>query len=351
MTPLDRALDALLTPLRAVPAETVPLCRALGAILGEPIVSPAALPTSAVALRAGWAVTAIETVGAAPYAPVFLASPPLAVRPGDSLPPGADAVAAHDAVTLVGVTELTVEATPGEGARRAGEDARAGEILRPAGARMRPLDAALAAAAGVAACAVRRPRVAILADPTAEAACAILAAVAASRGAVVAQRFETMLEPSALSDLAADLVVLVGLHDAGTAALMQAGRIIATGLGLRPGEETGCGFVGAGVPALLVPARPEAAFAASCCLLRPCLDRLTEAAAERPAYRVPLTRKIASAVGVAEIALLRATTEALEPLAVADLTLAALSAADAWLLVPADREGYAAGEVVEAFAL
>jgi molybdopterin biosynthesis enzyme len=36
---------------------------------------------------------------------------------------------------------------------------------------------------------------------------------------------------------------------------------------------------------------------------------------------------------------------------VADLTLSALARADAWLLVEAEREGYAAGEVVEAFAV
>jgi molybdopterin biosynthesis enzyme len=86
-------------------------------------------------------------------------------------------------------------------------------------------------------------------------------------------------------------------------------------------------------------------------VLRPCLDHLTAAAAEPPSWRAPLTRKIASAVGVAELALLRMSSEGLEPLAVADLTLAALCAADAWLLVPAGREGYRAGEVVEAFAV
>jgi molybdopterin molybdotransferase len=351
VTPLDIALAAFLGPLRPVRAETVALADAVGATLAEPIVSPAALPAQAVALRAGWAVSAIETVGAAAYAPVLLADPPVQVRTGDPLPPGVDAVVPSDAVTVGAVSEVTVEAVPGEGARRAGEDAGAGAILRPPGARVRALDAALALAAGLTTCTVRRVRVAVVADPGAEAARTIVESSARELGAVVAATTVAPVRAADLKSLEADLVVLVGLDEVGAAALAQAGRVIAAALGLRPGEGTACGLLDGGIPVVLVPARPEAAFAASGCVLRPCLERLTGVPAHPADYVAPLTRKIASSVGLAEVALLRAAPGGLEPLAVADLTLAALSAADASLLVPADREGYAAGEVVEAFAV
>lgn len=351
MTPLDRALAALLQPLRAVLTEDLALADAIGATLAEPIIAPAALPKQAVALRAGWAVPSIETVGAAAYAPVFLASTPVRVCAGDVLPHGADAVVAADAVTLAGVAEITVEATPGEGARRMGEDAAAGVALRPAGARLRPIDLALSTAAGLTRCTVRRARVALVGRSAAAAACAMIASDARDVGALVTTAYATELSAPELACGGADLLALVGFDEAGVPALARGGRVIATALGLRPGEETGCGLLGGDVPVLLVPARPEAAFVASRCLLRPCLDRLTGAAAAEAGFRAPLTRKLASSVGVAEVALLRASAAGLEPLAIADLTLAALCAAHAWLLVPAEREGYAAGEVVEAFAV
>jgi molybdopterin biosynthesis enzyme len=351
VTPLDCALAALLQPLRAVRTEDLALAEAVGATLAEPIVNPAALPARAVALRAGWAVISMETLGAAAYAPVFLASTPAPVRAGEVLPDGADAVVPPDAVTLAAIAELSVEASPGEGARRLGEDAAAGAILRPTGARVRPLDVALAAAAGVTACTVRRPRVALVGHPAAEAACALMAADARRLGALVSVHAATPVSAAGLQELEADLVVLVGFDEAGSSALAQGGRLIAAGLGVRPGEETSVGFTDRGVPVVLAPARPEAAFAASRCVVRPCLARLSGAAADPAAYRAPLTRKIASAVGMAEMVLLRVTSAGLEPLAVADLTLAALCAGEAWLVVPAEREGYGAGEVVEAFAV
>ncbi len=105
------------------------------------------------------------------------------------------------------------------------------------------------------------------------------------------------------------------------------------------------------MPVFLVPDRLEAALAIWLMLLRPCLDRLTGTPPAEAAIRGPLTRKIASTVGLTEVALLRRTPAGLEPVAVADLTLSAVAAADAWLAVPPNSEGFAAGATVEAYAL
>jgi molybdopterin molybdotransferase len=64
-----------------------------------------------------------------------------------------------------------------------------------------------------------------------------------------------------------------------------------------------------------------------------------------------LAQKIASTVGVTEIALLGQTGTRWMPLAVGDLSLDAIASAHAWCAVPADSEGFAAGTAVVAYML
>jgi hypothetical protein len=66
---------------------------------------------------------------------------------------------------------------------------------------------------------------------------------------------------------------------------------------------------------------------------------------------LPLARKIASTVGIAEIALLGRKDDSWVPLAVGDLSYGAMLAADAWLLIPGGSEGFAAGTPVGAYML
>jgi hypothetical protein len=66
---------------------------------------------------------------------------------------------------------------------------------------------------------------------------------------------------------------------------------------------------------------------------------------------LPIARKIASRVGLAEIVLLAREKDNWVPLAVGDLSLEAMRLADAWLAVPGDSEGYAAGTPVAATLL
>jgi molybdopterin biosynthesis enzyme len=98
----------------------------------------------------------------------------------------------------------------------------------------------------------------------------------------------------------------------------------------------------------MLPGSLEDALAAWILLVRPALAALT-GAAPPPARRVRLTRKIASTVGLAELALLAASGPAeAVPLATGDLPLRAWLAADLILLVPAAIEGHEAGSEVVA---
>jgi molybdopterin molybdotransferase len=66
---------------------------------------------------------------------------------------------------------------------------------------------------------------------------------------------------------------------------------------------------------------------------------------------LPLARKIASSIGLAEIVLLERSDDAWMPIAIGDLPLETVVRADAWLLVPGGSEGYAAGTRAKAYVL
>jgi len=147
LQPLAAVRDALLERLKAVEAETLPLHEALGLVLAAPLAAPAALPSSALSLRDGVAVRALDTVGAGPYAPALLPSAMAPVRSGEVLPQGCDAVLPADAVTheagrLWALTQVAV----GENARHPGQDLTAGAVVaedelqaaRTAGRTVRP---------------------------------------------------------------------------------------------------------------------------------------------------------------------------------------------------------------------
>ena len=344
LTPVADALARLTAPLRPVTAESAPVEAAVGRVLAEPLQAPNAVPPHAVALRDGWAVTAADTVGASSYTPVMLLEEPRFVTIGAALPAGADAVLPPDAVsTEAGFAAITAPAAPGESVRRAGEDVAAGAILRAAGERVRALDTIVARGAGVGLCSVRRVRVRIMGEGS---ACTLLIRFAEAAGATVERG------PPGEGGFAAsgaDLVVMVGASDP-SAVLSQAGTDVAPALALRPGEGLGCALAGT-VPVLVLPNRPETALAAALIIMQPCLDRLLGAIAKPPVLMAPLTRKLASNVGLTEIALVRETNSGLEPLAIGDITLTAMAQADAWLIVPPESEGFAAGEIVQAFIL
>jgi molybdopterin biosynthesis enzyme len=133
------------------------------------------------------------------------------------------------------------------------------------------------------------------------------------------------------------------------AALAVRGNVIAHGLALRPARTAAVGKIGT-TPVIVVPGAPSQALAAWLALAQPALDRLTLRAPRTEIVRA-LARKIASAIGFAELVLLTSIDGNWTPLAAGDLALAQIAAADAWLIVPAASEGYAAGTPVGALPL
>jgi molybdopterin biosynthesis enzyme len=102
---------------------------------------------------------------------------------------------------------------------------------------------------------------------------------------------------------------------------------------------------------LLLPDRAEDALAAWWLLGRPLLRHLAGAAASPP-REARLARKVASAIGLAELVPLRFTEPGVvQPLAVGALPLGILATADALLVVPPGAEGYEAGSMIACDAL
>jgi molybdopterin biosynthesis enzyme len=159
---------------------------------------------------------------------------------------------------------------------------------------------------------------------------------------------------SALDMSGCDLLVAIGgtgigRTDATVTTLAQWGTPIAYGIALQPGRTTAVGRIGK-IPVVALPGAPDQALAVWWTLGLPVLDRLSGRKPRR-ALSLPLARKIASQVGMAEVALLQRSEGLWMPLAVGDLPLEIIARADAWLVIPGGSEGYAAGTPVDAYML
>lgn len=355
LTPLDAALAALLRGVDPVTPVEVPLADAIGCIAaGDPLL--AAYPSRDIAAADGWALSANDLVGASAYSPVPLPRTPAWVEAGDAMPAGCDCVLHADAVEMSGpLAQVLAEGAPGQGVRRAGSDIAARMAAGAAGHPIGAADLLLARVAGVEKLAARRPRLRIVNAPSGTVTAQMIAGIAHTAGLNVETRQAHARDEASIADAldASSCDVLlsiggsgVGRQDAAITALAQRGEVMAHGLALQPGRTAAVGWLGQ-VPVVALPGSPDHALAAWLALVLPLVDRLS---ARRPRRKVslPLARKIASSVGLTEIALLAEEHRAWMPLAVGEWPLQAIARADAWLLISAGDEGFAAGTPIDA---
>jgi molybdopterin molybdotransferase len=361
LTPLDAALGALLRCLEPVAPVALPLAEALGCVAAD--MPPLhAHPPRDIAIGDGWALRARDLVGASSYSPLPLSAPPVWVEAGEAMPAGCDCVVDADLLDQTGpIVQALAEAIPGQGVRRAGSEITGTSAVVVPGRRIRPLDLLTARAAGLAELNVRRPRLRIVNIPASsgEAVTAALIAESAQAAGVAVVCVEATARDAASVAAAADtdacdmLITTggtgVGGSDAVIAALARRGQVIAHGIALQPGRTAAVGRFGT-IPMIALPGAPDQALAAWWTLALPVLDALS-GRGPRQAVTLPLARKIASSVGIAELALVEQIEGRWLPLAVGDLSLDAIARADAWLLVPGGAEGFAAGTPVDAYML
>jgi putative molybdopterin biosynthesis protein len=363
-----------------VEAVRLPVAEVVGRVTAEPVWAARSSPAFDSAAMDGIAVRAADTVGASDTSPILLPGGGFeVVDTGDPLPAGYDAVIMREDVhrTPGGDAEVRAAVPPYQHVRSIGEDISATELLLPEGHRLRPVDAAACAAAGVVELAVRRrPRVVVV--PTgdeirpigaqlapgeiADTNSLMLAAQAREAGC------ETEVTPIVADDPAAitaalraaaergDLVILIAGSSAGrddyTARVVAAaGTLAVHGVAVRPGHPVVLGTV-ARTAVLGAPGFPVSAALTFDIFAAPVLAELEGAApARRPVTTARLARKLPSAIGMDDwvrVRLGRVGGDVVAtPLPRGAGVLTSLVRADGLLMVPAGTEGHHAGEHVQ----
>jgi len=174
----------VLSAARALPAETVPLARALGRTLARDVRAREDIPPFTKATMDGYAVRAADTRLPGPDAAAEVELEVLedlpagrlsrrALGPGQAarimtgapLPGGADAVVmVEDSEAAGRGVKIRREVRPGDNIGRAGEDLKKNEVALDRGALIGPAEVAMLAAAGLARVAVtRQPKLAVIA--------------------------------------------------------------------------------------------------------------------------------------------------------------------------------------------
>lgn len=352
LTPLAEVLALIDREVKPVESCRIPLTQAMHATLSEDVIAETR-PAAPLALIDGWALNADQTRDAGGYAPAPLPQIPVRIEAGRPMPDGTDSVAALDTMKLTpGGAEALAPVNPGEGVLPVGGDCDGSMPMRRAGERLRAIDLAALGGAGVSEVAARRPRLRIVpvrTDTIVANVARLIATDAARCGGTPDETGGDLSE--GFSDERADAIVAIGgtgsgRNDASVQTVARAGRLVVHGVALTPGETAAFGFAG-DKPVLLLPGRLDAALAVWLTIGRRMLARLTGGALSEPVETVTLSRKVASAVGLAELIPLRRAGELAEPLATKYLSFAALARSHGWLLVPADSEGYSAGAQVE----
>jgi molybdopterin biosynthesis enzyme len=353
LTPRSAVLALIESQVGSVEPRQCVLAQATGFTLAADVVV-SEQPPHPIALCDGFAVAAAAIVDAGPYAPIPFASLPHRIVAGEPLPAGTDAVMPLDAVTFRGHrAEAIAAVSPGEGMLPAGGDAGPLAPLRRAGERLRDLDIAVMAAAGVAGATIRSPRLRIACGslrktPLIDAALAMLARLVVKAGGSLLGEVGSL--EAALIDDQVDAVIAIGgtgsgANDSSVRTLARFGRVEAHGIAVSPGETAAIGFVGSR-PVLLIPGRLDAVMAVWLLLGRQLIVRLASVNDDETPMIMALKRKITSTIGLTELIPVRFVDGMAEALASSYLSFTALTRSAGFIVVPAASEGFAADALV-----
>jgi molybdopterin molybdotransferase len=295
---------------------------------------------------------------------------------GAPLPDGADAVVMaevcreDEAGAWVEVSEAVA---PHKNVGAVGEDIRRGDLVLRAGRRLRAQDAGLLSSIGVAEVrCVRRPRVRLVVTgdellpagsrPSGvrivDSNSVVLRALAARDGARLLP-FEILPDDPArirqeMAGADADVVLVsggssVGQEDHAPRLLAELGEVVFHGISMRPSSPTGVGRMDEAF-VFLLPGNPVSCLAAYEFFAGPTLRRLGGRSRAWPHRRVrlPLARKIASAIGRTDYVRVAVEGERAVPLATsgASILSSTVRAAGA-VIVPREQEGMPEGALVE----
>jgi len=384
-------LDAQVGPVGTLDSEPVELTASFGRVLARDVVAAVDVPGFARSAMDGYAVRGRDTFGASAYDPIRLrlVGEALPGRPfegevvpgtaarimtGAPVPRGADAVVmAEVASERSGEVEVSEPVAPHRNVGAVGEDLRAGERVLDAGRRLRPQDAGLLSSIGVARpeC-VRRPRVRLLVTGD-----ELLPAGSRPEGARISDSNSVMLrglverdggevafdgilpdDPerlrAALAAPGARVLLVsggssVGTEDHAPRLVAELGSLDFHGVSMRPSSPSGVGRVG-GALVFLLPGNPVSCLCAYEFFAGPTIRALGGRPLAWPHRRVrlPLARKIASAVGRSDYVRVAIEGGRVVPIATSGASiLSSTVRAAGCVLVPRELEGMPEGAEVE----
>lgn len=385
-------VEALLASLSApLPAEPVSVVACAGRVLAVSIASDVDVPHFARSAMDGFAVRGEDTFGASSYDPIELELIGLSlaghgfagrvergqavrIMTGAPLPDGADAVVMAEVCEERGDRVAVGDAVaPQRNVGKVGEDIRAGELLLAPGRVLRPQDAGLLASVGVAevSC-VRRPRIAMVVTgdelvppgtrPTGtrivDSNSVTLSALVARDGGVELP-FEILpdqpeLIRKALQHPDADVVLVsggssVGQEDHAPRLVGELGSLDVHGVAMRPSSPAGFGRVDERF-VFLLPGNPVSCLCAYEFFAGPTIRALGGRARRwpHPKVRLPLARKLSSAVGRTDYARVAIKAGRVLPLATSGASiLSSTVRASGFVIVPRELEGMAEGDHVD----
>jgi molybdopterin molybdotransferase len=383
-----RRLDAAVRPIAR--SERVPLDAAAGRVAAADVVSPIDVPPFARSAMDGYAVVAADTTGASKSAParlrvidrIYTAQTPAVtvtartcaeIATGAPLPAGADAVVMVEETARAGDHDVDVftAAHAGQNVGRRGADIAAGDVVIGAGDVLTPSRVGAIAAIGAADVAVfARPRVAILStgNEVVEPGRPLppghiydvnrftLAAIVDAHGGVADPRRATEDTVDALiasldACRTADLIVFsggssVGERDLVVDAIAARGEMVFHGIAVRPGKPTAFALVG-GVPFFGMPGNPTSCLSNAYILLVPFLRALARLPPYTPrTLRVPLGRRIASAVNRHQFYTVTVRDGIAQPAFKGSGDITSLSRADGYIEIPAEQSIVEEGALV-----
>jgi len=371
--------------------EPVALLACAGRVLAQDLLAGVDVPGFRRAAMDGYAVRAEETFGASSYDPIAfevlgqaLPGAPWqgevaegqAVRTmtGAAVPAGADAVVKAEVCSEAGGrVEIAEAISPGRNVGDVGEDIRRGDAVLSAGRRLRPQDAGLLASIGVAAVpCVRRPRVQLvitgdelLAPGSVPSGPRIVDSNSVVLRALVERDGGELLpygilpdEPERIREVLtrgeADVLLVsggssVGTEDHAPRLVAEHGSLDFHGVSMRPSSPAGVGRV-AGSFVFLLPGNPVSCLCAYEFFAGPTLRALGGRSRAWPhrRLRLPLARKIVSAVGRTDYVRVAVESGRVVPIATSGASiLSSTVRAAGCVIVPREREGMPEGSKVE----
>ncbi|MEL7625239.1 MAG: gephyrin-like molybdotransferase Glp [Anaerolineaceae bacterium] len=300
------------------------------------------------------------------------------VPTGGALPVGADAMVMIEFVEDFGAGDFAFvkPVAPGANMIFKGEDLQPGDQILPVGKQLNPADIGTLASMGMTSLDVfKRPQVSIIStgDELVTAGSELmpgkirdvntpmLAAMVEQAGAVtqtheIVKDNRDLLRDAVTNALkTADVLMVsggtsVGEHDNLPILIEELGEIFVHGIAIKPGKPTIIGKID-GKPVFGLPGNPVAAFFMFHSLVKPLLFSLSNNRSEQHQIKANLTRAVPSNHGREEVILVRLEGDQATPVPSKSGLISTVSKANGYFLIPRDREGLAAGDLVNIIPL